>query len=100
MSHGTIARVAGWLSEKGEGFRKVISKLPEQAQVKHWSEYSDWDRIKRRYPSYFWPELLLEEIVKKANKRDKERLLNLIASLENKDLVHKKIERALKYNTT
>src|SRR3989338_2876052 len=29
VSHGTIAKIAAWLAERGDGFRKIIEKLPK-----------------------------------------------------------------------
>ncbi len=65
-SHTTVAKIAAWLSEKGEGFRAIVQKLPKKQNIKEWHNYSEWDKIKRRYSLYFWPELLLEEILKSA----------------------------------
>ena len=97
VSHGTVAKIAAWLAERGDGFRKIIDKLPQQKKVKHWSEYSDWDKFKRRYSLYFWPELLLEEVVKSANQKQKERIKDVLEKLEEKSELHKKIEKLLRY---
>lgn len=96
VSHSTVAKIAVWLSEKGEGFRKIISKLPDQTNENAWKEYSEWDRVKRRYPLYFWPELLLEEIIKSANKRQKERIEEVLEKLDEKNELHKEIEKLLR----
>ena len=103
VSHGTVAKIAIWLSERGDGFRKVIEKLPLKADNKKWQDRSEWDSFKRRYSLYFWPELLLEEIVKNANLRQKERIREVLEKLEEKSDLHKRIEKYLKptkYNTT
>lgn len=95
-SHATVAKIAAWLAERGDGFRKIVEKLPVQPHVKHWSEYSEWDHFKRRYSLYFWPELLLEEIVKNANVRQKEKIKNVLKNLEEKSELHKRIEKLLR----
>lgn len=102
VSHGTVAKIAAWLAERGDGFRKIIEKLPQQKEEKSWLDYSEWDRFKRRYSLYFWPELLLEEIVKSANKQQKERIRNVLERLEEKSDLHRRIEKLLrsKYITT
>lgn len=100
VSHSTVAKIAAWLSERGEGFRKTVEKLPKQTQEKSWQDFTEWDRIKRRYSLYFWPELLLEEIIKSANGRQKERIREVIDRVEEKSELHKKIEKLLKYGTT
>lgn len=95
VSHGTVAKIAAWLSQSGEGFRRIIQRLPRQTTEKSWQDYSDWDKLKRKYPMYFWPELLLEELIKQANTRQKKRLQNLIDGVENKAELHKRIEKLL-----
>ncbi len=94
-SHATVAKIAVWLSERGDGFRKIIEKLPKQSDVKSWQEYSDLDKFKRRYSLYFWPELLLEEIVKNANSRQKDRIRNVLEKLDRKSELHKTIDKLL-----
>ncbi len=102
VSHSTVAKIAVWLSERGDGFREIIERLPKQKDVKAWKEFSEWDRIKRRYPMYFWPELVLEEIIKNASKRQKEHIRNVLNNLERKSELHKRIEKLLRkeYVTT
>jgi uncharacterized protein YerC len=100
VSHGTIAKIAAWLTERGEGFRNIISRLPKETQSSTFKEFTEWDRFKRRYSIYFWPELLLEEIIRSANKRQKDRLINVLDSLEEKSELNKRIEKLLKSSTT
>lgn len=95
-SHATVAKIGAWLAERGDGFRKIIEKLPKQKQVEHWTQRSDWDNFKRRYSLYFWPELLLEEVIKSANHRQKERISEVLERLEEKSELHRKIEKLLK----
>lgn len=96
-SHATVAKIGAWLAERGDGFRKIIVKLPKQNNMKHGTERSDWDKFKRRYSLYFWPELLLEEIVKNANQKQKERIKSVLERLEEKSELHKNIEKLLRY---
>lgn len=100
VSHSSVAKIAAWLNERGEGFRKTIQRLPMQPKTKAWEDYSDWDRIKRKYSIYFWPELLLEEIVKNANQKQKERIRNVLKTVEQKSELHKRIDKLLKSATT
>jgi uncharacterized protein YerC len=94
-SHTTIAKVASWLEEKGEGFRNIIKKLPKNEKAITWDNYSEWGKIKRKHPSYFWPELLLEEIVKSASIRQKKRLKSIVENLEYKNKLHRSIEELM-----
>jgi len=98
VSHGTVAKIAVWLSERGDGFRKIIEKLPKEKHEEKWFERSEWDGFKRRYSLYFWPELLLEEIVKNANQKQKERIRSVLERLEEKSELHKNIEKLLRYS--
>jgi uncharacterized protein YerC len=97
VGHSTVAKIGIWLSEKGDGFRKIIKNLPQQKDIKSWQEYSDWDRIKRRYSLYFWPELLLEEVIKSANNRQKQRIKDVLNGLERKSELHKNLDKLLRY---
>lgn len=96
VSHSTVAKIATWLAERGDGFRKIIEKIPKEPHIKRWEEYSDWDKFKRRYSLYFWPELLLEEIIRSANKREKERIQEVLVQLKEKSELHKRIEKLLR----
>ncbi len=94
-SHGTVAKIGAWLAQKGEGFRLIIQRLPKKQKVKDWRDYSQWDKLKRRYPSHFWPELLLEEIVRSANKKERERLSKVLKNLGQKSSMHKKLQELI-----
>lgn len=95
-SEATVAKIGAWLAERGDGFRKIIEKLPKQKQITHWTERSDWDKFKRRYSLYFWPELLLEEVVKSANERQKVKIRQVLEKLEQKSKLHRQIEKLLR----
>jgi TrpR-related protein YerC/YecD len=96
-SHTTVAKIAAWLAERGDGFRKIVERLPKEKQEEKWFERSEWDSFKRRYSLYFWPELLLEEIIKNANQRQKERIKSVLERLEEKSELHKNIEKLLHF---
>ncbi|OGG29338.1 hypothetical protein A2973_02320 [Candidatus Gottesmanbacteria bacterium RIFCSPLOWO2_01_FULL_49_10] len=103
VSHSTVAKVGAWLTEKGDGFRHVISHLPKETEPQEESVWApmvrEWQSIKRRYPRYYWPEILLEEVIKLANKRQKEHLRrtlsSLEATLEEKSDLHKSLSTLL-----
>jgi TrpR-related protein YerC/YecD len=110
VSHGTIARVAAWLAESGEGFRLVAERIP-QKQVKNTGiqyEKSEWDKVKRKYPMMFWPQLILEEVVRGADKKEKERFRKAVESLDRKSKLYRHFNQLLlsshkkssKYNAT
>ncbi len=95
VSHSTVAKIAVWLSEKGDGFRATIKKLPKQ-KTEEASRLSEWDSLKRKYSLYFWPELLLQEIVKSANNRQKQRIKDVLDGLEKKSQLHKNLDKLLR----
>lgn len=95
-SHTTVAKIAAWLADRGDGFRRILERLPKLTEVKSWHEYSEWDKMKRKYSLYFWPELLLEEIMKQANNSQKEKLRDVLIKLDEKSDLHKRVEALLR----
>jgi TrpR-related protein YerC/YecD len=87
VSPGTIARVQEWLKISGDGYRWAIQQTKKDmkkvnSEVVERSDFSSWGQIKRRYPMYFWPELLLEDIIKGSNERQKKKIKNVMKELE------------------
>lgn len=101
VSHTTLAKVALWLADKGDGFRNIIKTLPKKEEIKD-PLSSDFRYFKRRHGMYFWPEIVLEEIVNNANKRQKKRLQKAVASLDKtlikKNKLHRELEKLLNSN--
>ena len=56
--------------------------------------------MKRRHGLYFWPELLLEEIVKQADNKQKKKIADVLDKLDEKSELHRRIEKLLKYSAT
>lgn len=73
VSHSTIAKVASWLMEKGEGFRKIIARIPPRKRVKHWTEETDWDRLKK-------------------NRRENKKLRSTLDTLSSKDVIRHNVD--------
>ncbi len=109
VSPPTVARVNMWLQQAGEGFRLVIKKGLGQKSMKipDWKppatagQMTDsWAYIKRKYPLYFWPQLLVEEIVRTANNKQRKRLLETLSILrksgKGKKEVFRHIEEVLR----
>lgn len=101
VSHGTIARVSHWLATWGEGYRLVVERVKdEKSEREEFAEELNkpfsWKHFKRRYPLYFWPELLLEEIVRSAKKRQKERLRNILNRFNEKSKLFEELKVILK----
>ena len=87
VGYSTIARVNTWLNLSGEGFkillmRKKKSPKPMTDQDRY-DPYS-WHNIKRRYTLYFWPQLLLEELIKSSDKKEKQKIAKILEKLNLK----------------
>ncbi len=97
VSSSTIARVQEWLKISGEGYQKAIARTKQKIKTISSSEHSmadkDWGSIKRRFPSYYWPDLLLENIIANSSRRQKEKIKTVIIELEKSkektELYHK-----------
>lgn len=99
-SHGTVARVSQWLATSGEGYRLIVSRVkPEKnAQQQYIEELEkpvSWRNIKRRYSMYFWPDLILEEFVKGAKRRQKDRMEKILSKFDKKSEVFEKLQTLL-----
>ena len=115
VSHGTVARVSQWLATSGEGYRLIVSRVkPEknaqQEFIEELGKPVSWKSIKRRYSGYFWPDLILEEFVRGAKKRQKERMEKILSQFDKKSEVFERLQVLLreeyrpknkqKFNTT
>ena len=82
----TVARVHEWLKISGEGYFQAVKRIKGADAEKN--EFSrdyhpgEWSALKKRYPMYFWPDILLESIVKNANKRQKEKINSALKQLD------------------
>lgn len=87
VSSGTIARIHEWLKMSGEGYRWAIQNTKEEMKkikekIPDEKDYSEWNVVKKRYPMYFWPQLLLEELIQNSNKRQKQHINTVMKELE------------------
>ena len=105
VSQTTIAKIAFWLNHRGEGFRNIIRKLPNKV-VETYDPLmqSPWASLKRQYPAYFLPEIIIEQITKMANKKQRERLSKVVLEVDNsvreKSQLHRELERLLRPHRT
>lgn len=87
VSFGTIARVATWLGMSGEGFKIVISrKKPPKKELSLQEKYDPYSNynFKRRYSQYYWPQLLIEKLLKDSDQKHKQKLFTILGSIEIK----------------
>ena len=107
VSPNTIAKIQEWLKVSGEGFRLALErtkgsgKAPfESAGQRGFVSDALWRNVKKRYPMYHWPELLLEEIMLSANKKQKEKMRNALKELEKAQVKTEISKQLRKFLTT
>jgi len=87
VGYSTIARVNTWLNLSGEGFRILLlrkKKSPAPIADKDRYDPYSWHNIKRRYTLYFWPQLLLEELIRASDKKEKQKIAKILEKLNLK----------------
>lgn len=106
VSFTTISRINSWLMISGDGFRLVIERTKKKGKKFH--EHSLEEKLdpsslynfKRRYSTYFLPELLIEEIMKQSDKKHRNKLLSILDSIESKPEIFKGINDRFKRQFT
>lgn len=93
----TISRVNEWLKVSGEGYRKAVERIKLNKKTLEEPVYDpfSWQGVKRRYPLYFWPHFLLEEIPKGASKKEKQRLRAVLDRMDERMTEKNKLFRQL-----
>ncbi len=101
VSHGTIARVQEWLKISGDGYRWAIEETKNKnIEIKKECPVMEINAIKKRYPMYYWPEIVLEEIIKTANKKQADKLKNILdqmSKMKSKTRLYKQLKKLVKY---
>lgn len=92
-SMATIARVSAWLNASGEGFRLLHGRTKSRRPP---AVKSSWRYARRRYPMYYWPQLLIEEILENASRRQRERLREAIERMAEKSKIHREVLKLLR----
>ncbi|MBU4142526.1 hypothetical protein KJ590_00800 [Patescibacteria group bacterium] len=98
ISPSTIFRIHEWLKISGDGFRLGLAKIEkEKFNSKYFNDNFDssWRDLKKKFPIYFWPQILLESVVRSAGKRDKQRLAKVLNKMEKKSRLYKRLYRLL-----
>ncbi len=96
VGNSTVTKVHAWMDLYGEGYRTVIGRTKNQSETKEVNTNSlSWAKHKRKYPMHYWPELLLKEIIKSANQKEKRKLLAAVESMKEKTKLNKEIVKLL-----
>ena len=95
VSHSTIAKVAVWLQEKGEGFRKIVKNIPQRKKIKMENNYSGWEKYKGVNVGKVWDSLAGGggDAVAKI---EEENLQETLKTLSSKDVVRRRVHEAYK----
>lgn len=91
----TIAKVQLWLNMHGEGFKVVLERNKNKVSDSGSPASQTWRALKKKAPMYFWPEIVLEEIIKSATKRERDRLRNIIVEMKDKTKLSKSLQKFL-----
>jgi uncharacterized protein YerC len=96
VSFGTIARVQLWLGESGEGYRFAVERSKSKRKnLSNADEPVRLSAMKRRYPLYFWPQILMVHWAKHASKKEKEKMKLVLEKLGNKRKLYKELDTLL-----
>ena len=101
VSSGTIARVQEWLKISGEGYQKAITRTKNNVPQNKAADAipETWHSIKKRFPAYYWPEIVLENIIATSSKRQKEKIKLVIRELDkskDKTELYHKLKKLIK----
>lgn len=92
VSLATVAKVGVWLKSAGEGFKKILARLPEKER---WDseDLSDWDDFKARYAAYFpFDEVNLRRARLESQKEFEAKLRKALSKLPRKSAILKEIK--------
>jgi TrpR-related protein YerC/YecD len=95
-SPSTIARVQVWLQNAGEGYRKIIERTKSARKIRDKNEQPLRLRgIKKKYPIYFWPQIMLESWVKNSTQKQRTEMQKILSKVTSKTEVYKELELLL-----
>lgn len=90
VGYSTIARVNTWINLSGAGFKVMLERKKKYHSPKkkvsleeRYDPYS-WHNIKKRYSLYFWPQLILEELLDQASKKEKKKMEKIFEKIDLK----------------
>ena len=99
ISSGTIAKIHEWLRLSGSGYRLVLQRIPKNQTIEQENLYKDfsWSNVKRRYPVYFWPQLVLESVISSAKEKDRQKIKIALNKMDKKSKLFKRLNKLFYY---
>lgn len=91
VGNSTIAKVHAWMDLYGEGLKLVIKRTKKHSHESKDLDALSWSRHKKKYPMYYWPELILKQIVNSAKRSEKQKLLKLVTQLRHKTKIAREL---------
>lgn len=103
VSKPTIAKAQEWLRISGEGYRKAVGRMEDVDRIeekKNFCNPEDWSSMKKRYPMHYWPEILLENIIKNANikqRRQFKAVLGEMGKMKQKTALFRRLNKLVSF---
>lgn len=92
----TIARVGEWLKYSGDGYRMIIERVKKEKANFDRKQITPLRELKRKYPMYYWPQIVLDEIIKNSNRQQKHKLQAILRTMDKKLPIYRQINSAFK----
>lgn len=76
VTPATIARISNQLHQGGNGLKTAIErlwKIEKEREEKLMRIVPGWNELKKKYPTYFLPEIVLEKLEEKIRKNQKQK---------------------------
>ncbi len=97
VSHSTVAKISRWLIESGEGFKLIAERTKKSKQITGSKELRkiDSENFKRSHPLMFWPELLIMDIIRASDRKQRDRIKDALAKVNYKSFLYKRLKQSL-----
>ncbi len=101
VSQSTIARVQAWLQNSGDGYRLIVERTKSSNQSRFENEKPfKLSGMKKKYPLYYWPQIVLEYWIKNSSRKDKEQMQKLLDKINDKPKIYKELESLLRIKSS
>jgi len=95
VGQNTVARVSEWLRVSGEGYRMIVERVEKKDH--YLKDYYDEDRAyQRRFAIYHWPELLIDDLVKRSDRKQREKLQESLKVVGEKSKLYRRLDKVFK----